>query len=227
MGKITKLIRNWFSEQKNQERHPFAQEKQILSESYKIRHIQPTPNPDAFRFVTNKSILGEGTIHFDSSEKAKGDMFAEVIFQIFGIENIFIKDNFVTVTKSPIVSWESISPQISKVIESSLCFYNKSHAKRTEKEDNEFKEFIPEEFLSFSYKQKEKIINAIFDHAIRPALANDGGDLELVGIKGNIIQIHYQGACGTCPSSTKGTLQYIENMIKKNLHQDLTVEAVQ
>ena len=74
MGKITKLIRNWFSEQKNQERHPFAQEKQILSESYKIRHIQPTPNPDAFRFVTNKSILGEGTIHFDSSEKAKGDM---------------------------------------------------------------------------------------------------------------------------------------------------------
>ena len=77
-----------------------------------------------------------------------------------------------------------------------------------------------------STTQKIKIINAIFDYAIRPTLANDGGDLELVGIKGTVIQIHYQGACGTCPSSTRGTLQYIEGMIKENLHRDLTVEAL-
>ncbi len=226
MEKIIDSVRKWFSG-RNTQRPPITlSEESTSSHGYKSLQIQPTPNPQACQFVTNQTIIKEGTIHFNSVDQAKGDSFAEGLFRIFGIENVFIRDNFVTITKSPVVSWESIAPQIESVIEGHLRFYPQIPEKRATSEENGFKEFTPEEFLNFPPEQKEKIINAIFDYAIRPALANDGGDLELVGIKGNTIQICYQGACGTCPSSTRGTLQYIESIIKENLHRDLTVEAL-
>jgi len=56
-------------------------------------------------------------------------------------------------------------------------------------------------------------------------LTNDGGGVEVLGIEGNVINVHYQGACGTCPSSTTGTLSYIETFLKDTLHRDLTVIA--
>ena len=227
MEKIIFAVRNWLSKRKFQSNPQTIPEEPLSSQGYKSLKIQPTPNPQSCQFITNQPILSEGAIHFDSVDQGNGDPFANGLFRIFGIENIFIKDNFVTITKSPVVGWESIIPQIENVIENHLRFYDRPPSEKTSVEqDGEFKEFTPEEFFSFPSAQKEKIINAIFDYAIRPTLANDGGDLELVGIKGTVIQIHYQGACGTCPSSTRGTLQYIEGMIKENLHRDLTVEAL-
>ena len=65
----------------------------------------------------------------------------------------------------------------------------------------------------------------MLDQAIRPALANAGGGGDVLEIEGHIIKVHYQGACGTCPSSTTGTLSYIETFLKDTLHPDLTVQA--
>ena len=66
----------------------------------------------------------------------------------------------------------------------------------------------------------------MLDHAVRPALANDGGGITLLGVEGNLVRVHYQGACGTCPSSTTGTLEFIENFLKDTLSKDLKVETV-
>ena len=87
-------------------------------------------------------------------------------------------------------------------------------------------EFTPDEFLQFPEDQKKRIIETIFDYGIRPALARDGGDVALIAVQGTTIQVHFQGACGKCPSSTRGTLQFIENMIKENLHSELKLEAI-
>ena len=68
-------------------------------------------------------------------------------------------------------------------------------------------------------------INVLLDEEVRPYLQNDGGDLHVLALEGNILRIHYQGACGTCPSSISGTLRGIENMLR-TLEPDIQVIAV-
>ena len=68
-------------------------------------------------------------------------------------------------------------------------------------------------------------INALLDAHIRPYLRGDGGDLHVIGLEGNQLAVHYQGACGTCPSSISGTLAAIENLVK-SIEPDIEVVAV-
>ena len=88
---------------------------------------------------------------------------------------------------------------------------------------------IEVDVLKFSSMSEEEKINAIemvLNRSIRTNLAQDGGGVEVKGIEGNNVKIHYQGACGSCPTSTTGTLQYIQTQLKQQLHQDLTVQSV-
>lgn len=235
MGKLTDSMQQWFGKPNKESKgsdgskggpqRPDTQE----NKDYKSLRIQPTPNPHACQFVTNKTVIASGSMGFDSAQDAKGDAFAEALFNIYGIESVFLKENFVTVTKSPTVGWNTIVEEIEKVIETHLTFYDnaptepvKTVAEGTGSGD---KEINLKEFPNFPDQEKLKIIDTIFDQAIRPALANDGGDLVLLGISGNVVQIRYQGACGTCPSATSGTLQYIESLLKQHLHPDLEVVA--
>ena len=67
-------------------------------------------------------------------------------------------------------------------------------------------------------------INAILDQTIRPALQMDGGDLNIIEFEGNTLKVAYQGACGSCPSSTMGTLKAIENILRDEYKPDIVVE---
>ena len=69
-------------------------------------------------------------------------------------------------------------------------------------------------------------INEILDRTIRPALQMDGGDLQVMAFDGQMVSVNYQGACGSCPSSTMGTLKAIENILRDELNKEVTVEAV-
>ena len=66
----------------------------------------------------------------------------------------------------------------------------------------------------------------VLNRSIRTNLAKDGGGVELKGIEGNEVSIHYQGACGSCPTSTSGTLKYIQGQLREQLHPELTVKSV-
>ena len=85
--------------------------------------------------------------------------------------------------------------------------------------------FKKEDFITYDDERQTEVVNALLDVAIRPALANDGGGINILGIEGKQIKIHYQGACGSCPSSTTGTLQYIEQFLKEAISSDLEVQA--
>ncbi|MFQ5673817.1 MAG: NifU family protein [Nitrospinales bacterium] len=230
MAKLIDSMRKWFAGSKNPESSSGdsadSQPPSGAHEHYQSLRIQPTPNPHACQFIADKVIIASGSIGFASAEEAKGDVFAEALFNIYGVENVFIKENFLTITKSPVVGWNALVEEVEKAIETHLAFYESPPAKEREPASPPAgKELNLNEFLEFPDEQKLKIVNAVFDQAIRPVLANDGGDLVLLGIQGNTIQIHYQGACGTCPSATMGTLKYIEALLKENLHPDLMVEA--
>ena len=120
-----------------------------------------------------------------------------------------------------------IFEKIGETIENKICYYEISEEKETTREEPEtiLDKFHKEDFPNCNEKEKTLIVEAVLDQAIRPALANDGGGVDILGIEGNIIKVHYQGACGTCPSSTTGTLSYIETFLKDTLHPDLTVQA--
>jgi Fe-S cluster biogenesis protein NfuA len=229
MEKIIDAVRQWFGSSKKhglEETH--AREAALAKggQGYKSLRIQPTPNPHACQFVVNKMVIDSGTVGFASADEAKGDPFAEAMFKIFGIENVFLKENFITVTKSPVVGWSAVVEPIEGAIEAHLRFYETAPAPAAADDQNPIpREFTREQFSKFSDREKERIVNAVFDYAIRPMLANDGGDLILDSVQGSVVRIRYQGACGSCPSSTRGTLQFIENLLKENLHPDLTVES--
>lgn len=195
---------------------------------FKVTHTQPTPNPDSLQFIMNQHVLVAGTKTFASAEEAQGDTLGEALFKVFGVENVFFKENFVTINKSPVVGWHALIEEVTKILETHLKRYNMSdEAKQPASQaDPILVEFTPEEFLNFTDAQKHEIIDAIFEHSIRPALAYDGGGLRLEDIRGNIVRIHYQGACGSCPSSRAGTLHHIETVLKEHLHPALQVEAV-
>jgi Fe-S cluster biogenesis protein NfuA len=86
-------------------------------------------------------------------------------------------------------------------------------------------DFDKEKYPQLSDDEKVIIVEAILDSSIRPALANDGGGLEVIEVEGPIVRIRYQGACGGCPSSTGGTLRVIENHLRSQLDPDIKVHT--
>lgn len=198
---------------------------------FKILRIQPTPNPDAFQFILNGKVIGAGTKTFDSPDDAVNDPMAKALFEIFGTQSIFIKENFVTITKSGVVGWHTIMEKLGATVESQLKYYEKGDEADVPKSDGDkdvhpvLESFNKEEFFDYNTERKTEVINALLDIAIRPALANDGGGINLLSVEEKTIKVHYQGACGSCPSSTTGTLQYIEQFLKEAIHPDVEVQA--
>ena len=82
------------------------------SSEFHVLRVQPTPNPNAFQFVINAPIISTGTKTFTNTDEAKGDSLAEALFQIYGVENIYLKESFVTITQSETVGWYTVFEKI-------------------------------------------------------------------------------------------------------------------
>ena len=195
---------------------------------FKVMTFHHTPNPEAAQFIMSEDVIRKGTKTFESADAAQGDAMAEALFKIYGVENVYVKENFVTITKSPVVGWTTIMEPIQETLEQHCAFYETCDEDQQPKvEASDILEQIDvEDFPKLTGEQKRDVIDAMLDHAIRPALANDGGGITLLAVEGNVVKVHYQGACGTCPSSTTGTLQYIETFLQDTLSKDLTVQTV-
>ena len=194
--------------------------------TYRIVRVQPTPNPDAFQFILNGKVIGDGTKTFDSPEDAVNDILAKALFGIFGVQSIYLKENFVTITKSNTVGWHTLMEKTGHTLEEHLSFYEKGDEPEHAEDIHPVLEaFKKEDFFNYDRDRQTEVVNALLDVSIRPALANDGGGLNILAIEGKQIKIHYQGACGSCPSSTTGTLQYIEQFLQEAIHPELEVQA--
>jgi Fe-S cluster biogenesis protein NfuA len=198
---------------------------------FKVLRIQPTPNPDAFQFILSSKVIGEGTKTFDSPDDVGDDVMAKALFDIYGMQSVYIKENFVTITKSSVVGWHTIMEKTGATIEEYLDFYPNGDEAEEHKAEGDsdvhpvLEDFNKDDFFSYDSQKKNEVINALLDIAIRPALANDGGGINLISVEDKTIKVHYQGACGSCPSSTTGTLQYIEQFLKEAIHPDIVVQA--
>jgi len=185
----------------------------------KVVRTKETPNPNALQFVINAVLLDNGNISFASKKEAESDKMATALFERSGVLSVFVMDNFVTVTKDEKTSWVPLKDRVWKTIEETVSLYQAE-------EKVQLSEVDVINFAELSNEKKLQGIEMVLNRSIRTNLAQDGGGVELKGIEGNEVSIHYQGACGSCPTSTSGTLQYIQTQIRQQLHPALTVKSV-
>ena len=176
----------------------------------KVTNIEPTPNPDALKFIVQKPILRSGVRSFRDFGSAVGDPLASAIFALGKVTSVFYMDRFVTVNKEPSAEWSDLIDPICESIEDL----------RMEDEDGA----KPVGLSEAETDEKLKKINEILDARVRPGLAGDGGGLDVISFDGTTLQISYQGACGSCPSSTTGTLRFIETLLQDQV--DPAIEVV-
>lgn len=180
--------------------------------------VQQTPNPNAKKFIVNQIVKNEGKATFENREAAEGIALVKDIFDLAGVEQVHLFDNFVTVTKAEDSNdWEQLEPQIRAIIVTRMPIHDPNFAITGNSRPKVLREGLSPEL------QK---VEEILDRTIRPGLQGDGGDLEVVSLENKLLSIRYQGACGTCPSSAAGTLQAIESILQAEFDQELKVIAV-
>ncbi len=174
-----------------------------------ISDVDLTPNPHALKFVLSERLLKFETRQFHNKAEAENDPLAKGIFEIDGVVSVFYMDKFVTIEKSKEANWGQIQRPFINFI--------KTFDKNLIPEENELKS------LNENSGELLKQINKILDERVRPALAGDGGGLQVLGIDGYTVKIHYQGACGSCPTAISGTLMAIEGLLKRDINPALEV----
>ena len=178
--------------------------------------IQSTPNPNALKFVLNVPVKTEGKVTYKNASQCQDNPLAAALFTVSNINEVYFFDNYITVTQDGTVDWDAIEDQIKRII--------------LEQAPNHDPNFHVEETKTTTVVSDDPDIakiNEILDRTIRPALQMDGGDLNVVSLQGTQLFVNYQGACGSCPSSTMGTLKAIEGILKDEFNPEITVEISQ
>jgi len=185
----------------------------------KVTSIQPTPNPNAFKFLMDKPMAKPGqTQAYAKPEQAANDVLAQGMFAVPGVETLFFCDNFVTVSMTGDADWRAVAEQITKLLESHEPPEIPETAGDAAGSDDPLAS-IPKGGDPAMLSK----INSLLDDRVRPALAGDGGGLQVMGLEGKTLYIRYEGACGSCPSSTSGTLMAIQNLLQSEVDEDLVV----
>jgi NFU1 iron-sulfur cluster scaffold homolog, mitochondrial len=181
----------------------------------KIKEIERTPNPDAMRFVLGEPLTNGITRSFENVSEAEDDELAKALFSIDNVINVYYVDKYVTVTQDGKAVWSELLRKLAPPIREATPSLNveeddEVHATREVQESDD---------------PRLQQINQLLDEQVRPYLLADGGGLKILGLDGNRLKVHYQGACGTCPTATSGTLYAIESMVKR-IDPDIQVISV-
>ncbi|MFL2643847.1 MAG: NifU family protein [Flavobacteriales bacterium] len=182
-------------------------------------YAESTPNPAVLKFVANKKLV-DFQIEFNSIDECEKSPLALELFQFPFVKGIFIDENFISITKYDISSWDEITLKIRKFIKEYLEGDNEILSDGYQKKDA-----IKEESLD----EISKEIITILDEYVKPAVASDGGNIMFKSYNKatKTVSVILQGACSGCPSSTVTLKNGIENMLKQMLNGKVeVVEAI-
>jgi len=174
----------------------------------------PTPNPDALKFIVDRQIVEGEAVSIHSQADAKGSLLAEKIFELGGVKQLFAYQNFVTVTKDNDMPWQEFARAIGKILRAQIQSGVKPY-------------FLPADAISGGGQDDEKvsIIKSVLDE-IRPMVALDGGNIVFAGYSNGVVQLMMQGSCAGCPSSTMTLKAGIENRLREVLPEVRDVVAI-
>ena len=172
---------------------------------------EATPNPATLKFIPGRIVLDSGTMEFTDRQQAVRSPLAEKLFGVPGVTGVFYGYDFVTVTKAD-GEWQQLKPAILGAIMehymSGAPLLADGSAHNDEAADEE------DEFFNESDADTVAQIKDLIETRVRPAVANDGGDITFRGFRDGVVYLNMKGSCAGCPSST-ATLQHgIQNLLK-------------
>jgi Fe-S cluster biogenesis protein NfuA len=185
----------------------------------KIAEIEDTPNPNAKKFILKEPLTWGMARSYDNAVQAADDLLAASIFDIEHVTNVFYVDHWLTVTQDGCADWKPLLHRVADRVRAAPAASEQSARLTSPAAMTAIDDLSPDD------QQRLYMINGLLDEQIRPYLQGDGGDLHVLGLEGNKLTVHYQGACGSCPSSMSGTLVSIEQLLK-TIEPDLEVVTV-
>lgn len=180
---------------------------------------ESTPNPATLKFLPGQTVLEMGTADFPTSEAAASSPLATRIFDVDGVSGVFFGADFVTVTKADAVEWDHLKPSLLGAIMEHfqsgqpVMAEDHSHASGHAEHNGEDGEIVSQ-------------IKELLDSRVRPAVAQDGGDITFHGFERGVVYLHMQGACAGCPSSTLTLKMGIENLLRHYIPEVTEVRPV-
>jgi Fe-S cluster biogenesis protein NfuA len=177
---------------------------------------ESTPNPATLKFLPGQAVLDLGTADFPSADTAGKSPLATRIFAVSGVTGVFLGTDFVTVTKAEGVDWQHIKPAILGAI---MEHYQSGAAVMEGEQIAHTAHDGPDSDIV-------KQIQELLDTRVRPAVAQDGGDITFHGFDRGVVYLNMKGACAGCPSSTLTLKMGIENLLRHYIPEVLEVRPV-
>jgi Fe-S cluster biogenesis protein NfuA len=177
---------------------------------------EQTPNPSTLKFLPGRVVMEKGTADFANVEAATPSPLAKRLFAIEGVERVFFGSDFVTVTKTADRNWQIMKPSILGGI---MEHYTSGDPVIVDGEAAVAAAADDDEVVAQ--------IKELLDTRVRPAVAQDGGDIVFHDFRDGIVYLHMQGSCSGCPSSTATLKMGIENLLKHYVPEVVEVQAAQ
>jgi Fe-S cluster biogenesis protein NfuA len=173
---------------------------------------ETTPNPATLKFLPGRIVMEGGTRDFASDEEAEASPLAEALFTLGDVEGVFFGRDFISVTAGPGTSWAQLKPDILSILldhfSANMPLFKPASASFSVPADAEDAEYDPaDEDIVVQIKE-------LIETRVRPAVANDGGDIIFRRYDQGRVWLKMQGACAGCPSSTATLKQGIESLLK-------------
>jgi Fe-S cluster biogenesis protein NfuA len=185
---------------------------------------EATPNPLTLKFLPGETVMTSGTRDFATPEEAEASPLAHAIFSTGDVEGVFFGRDFVSVTASPGSDWRQLKPQVLGVLLDHFASGAPLFAAGTASGID----VAPSEDFGDDPQDADIVaqIRELIDTRVRPAVANDGGDIVYRGFREGKVYLALQGACSGCPSSTMTLKHGIESLLKHYVPEVETVEAI-
>jgi Fe-S cluster biogenesis protein NfuA len=178
---------------------------------------ESTPNPATLKFIPGEVVLAAGTADFPDAEAAAASPLARRIFGVEGVSAVFLGTDFVTVTKAAEVAWEHVKPAILGAVmehyQSGDAVMEGAAQSGHQRHDGPDSDIVRQ-------------IMELLDTRVRPAVAQDGGDITFHGFERGVVYLHMKGACAGCPSSTLTLKMGIENLLRHYIPEVTEVRPV-
>lgn len=187
---------------------------------------ETTPNPATLKFLPGKVVLEDGTADFRNAESAReASPLARRLFDVPGVTGVFFGYDFVTVTKTDGPDWQHLKPAILGTIMEHFMSGQPVMASPDHAEDNRAAA-SDEEFYDKEDEELVLTIKELLDTRVRPAVAQDGGDITFRGYDNGTVFLHMKGACAGCPSSTATLKHGIQNLLRHFVPEVQQVEQI-
>jgi Fe-S cluster biogenesis protein NfuA len=170
---------------------------------------ETTPNPATLKFLPGRSVLASGALDMPDRASAAKSALAERLFDIPGVTGVFFGADFITVSKTE-GEWQQLKPAILGAIMEHFM----SGAPILKEEDSATDSVGDDEFFDASDADTVATIKELIETRVRPAVANDGGDITFRGFKDGIVYLDMKGSCSGCPSSTATLKHGIQNLLQ-------------